>query len=119
MSGSREQLPFSADICAETYFKKLIGITDVEDVLQRLDKLTQEEAYMASVELLRISHNVEGRMTRVDEGVQGVDRRVRYVSDEIRDVREAVQDIDDKVYRVNSESSPILLPSFLAPHKPS
>jgi hypothetical protein len=112
-------LPFSANIYAENYFKKLIGITDVEDVLQRLDKLTQEEAYMASVELLRISHNVEGQMTRVDEGVQGVDRRVRYVSDGIRDVCEAVQGLDNKVYQVNSESSPVLLPSFLTPHKPS
>lgn len=111
-------MPLSADIYAENYFKRLIGITDVEDVLQRLDKLTQEEAYMASVELLRISHNVEGRMTRVDEGIQGVDRRVRYVSDGIREVREAVQGLDDKVYRVNSESSPILLHSFLT-HKPS
>ena len=111
-------MPLSADIYAENYFKRLIGITDVEDVLQRLDKLTQEEAYMASVELLRISHNVEGRMTRVDEGIQGVDRRVRYVSDRIREVREAVQGLDDKVYRVNSESSPILLHSFLT-HKPS
>ena len=111
-------MPLSADIYAENYFKKLIGITDVEDVLQRLDKLTQEEAYMASVELLRISHNVEGRMTCVDESIQGVDRRVRYVSDGIREVREAVQGLDDKVYRVNSESSPILLHSFLT-HKPS
>jgi len=29
---------------AETYMRKLIGRTDVEDALKRLDKLTDEEA---------------------------------------------------------------------------
>jgi hypothetical protein len=33
--------------CSEKYGKKLIGRTDMEDALKRLDKLTQEEARMA------------------------------------------------------------------------
>jgi len=61
---------------------------------------------MASAEHLRISHNVEGGMTRVGEGVQGVDRGVRDVGDGMRDVREAVQGLDDKVFQVNRVSSP-------------
>jgi len=101
-----EQLPFSADLYAETYFKKLVGITDVEDVLQRLDELTQEESHMASVELLRISHTVGGGMTHIGEGLQGVDRGVRDVGDGMRDVREVVQGLDDKVFQVNRASSP-------------
>ena len=32
--------------CIEKYAKKLIGKTDVEDALKRLDKLTHEEAWM-------------------------------------------------------------------------
>jgi hypothetical protein len=30
----------------EKYVKKLIGRTDLEDALKKLDKLTQEEAWM-------------------------------------------------------------------------
>jgi len=97
-------LPFSIDVFPETYLKKLIGNTDVEDVLQRLDKLTQEEARMASAELLRISHNVEGRVIRVDEAVQGVDKGVRDVGDGVKDVQTTVQGVDDKVDQLNRES---------------
>jgi len=87
-------------------------------VLQRLDKLTQEEARMATAELLRISHNVEGRVIRVEEGVQGVDKGVRDVGDKVesvqhevqdvgdgvKDVQETVQGVDDKVDQLNRES---------------
>lgn len=97
-----------------------MGNTDVEDALQRLDRLTQEEARMASAELLRISHNVEGRVICVDEGVQGVDRRVKDVGDKVegvddkvqdvsdglQEVRMTVQGVDDKVVQANRKSSP-------------
>jgi hypothetical protein len=38
---------------AEKYLKKLIGNNDIEDVLKRLDALTQEEARVAAAELLK------------------------------------------------------------------
>jgi len=47
--------------------KKLIGNTDVEDALRRLDKLTQEEARMAAAELLKITHSVDGRVQGLDD----------------------------------------------------
>ena len=50
----------------EKYLKKLIGNTDIEDSLEKLDNLTQEEARMASAEQLRITHTVEGRVVVVD-----------------------------------------------------
>jgi hypothetical protein len=36
----------------EKFLKKLLGKNDVEDALKRLDKLTQEEAKMATAEVL-------------------------------------------------------------------
>ena len=36
--------------CSEKYVKKLIGRTEIENGLKRLDKLTQEEARMAVAE---------------------------------------------------------------------
>ncbi|KAI0263498.1 hypothetical protein BGY98DRAFT_1192421 [Russula aff. rugulosa BPL654] len=38
------------------FFTKLVGNTDIEDSLERLDRLTQEEARMASAELLKVTH---------------------------------------------------------------
>ncbi|KAH9988601.1 hypothetical protein BJV77DRAFT_731662 [Russula vinacea] len=61
------------------YLKKVTGNTDIEDSLARLDKLTQEEARMASAELLKMTH--------------GVDDRVKSVQGEIQDVRSDVHDV--------------------------
>ncbi len=52
---------------------------------------------MASAELLRISHNVEGRVIRVDEAVQGVDKGVRDVGDKVEVVQHKVQDVNKRV----------------------
>jgi len=38
--------------------KRLIGRADVEDALKRLDKLTDEEARMATAQVLRVTHTV-------------------------------------------------------------
>ena len=56
---------FSTKRCSEKYIKKLTGNTDIEDSLQRLDKLTLEEAQMASAELLRITHGIEAAVQDV------------------------------------------------------
>jgi hypothetical protein len=54
----------------------LVGNTDIKDSLETLDRLTQEEARMASAEQLRIAHSVKERMTGVDDRVKGVDRKL-------------------------------------------
>jgi hypothetical protein len=63
---------------AEKYFKKLFGMKGVEDALQRLDKLTQEEARMAAAEALTIARGIDDKVKDVDERVQQV---VNQVSD--------------------------------------
>ena len=57
---------------SEKYGKKLIGRTDMEDALNRLDKLTQEEARMATVEVLRATHAIDERVASVDDKVTEV-----------------------------------------------
>jgi hypothetical protein len=44
---------------SEKYMKRLIGRTDLEDALKRLDKLTLEEARMAIAQNLKATHNGE------------------------------------------------------------
>jgi len=43
---------------AEKFAKKLLGESDVEAILQRLDRLTQEEARMTVAHTLEVVHGV-------------------------------------------------------------
>ena len=52
--------------CSEKYGKKLIGRSDLEAALKRLDKLTNEQAQMSTAEVQRASrarerHGTGGR----------------------------------------------------------
>ena len=79
-----------------------MGNTDVEDALRRLDRSTLEEAHVASLELLRISHNVEGRVICIGKGVQGVEDKVQRVDEGVQDARDAIQDVGDGVHDVRN-----------------
>ncbi len=56
--------------------KKLVGRTDIEDALKRLDKLTQDEVRMATAQLLKITHNdkVKGVSDTVNLVLNGASR---------------------------------------------
>jgi hypothetical protein len=59
--------------------KKLMRKTEIEDSLERLDKLTQAQSRMASAELLKIRHSVDSRAMRADNGMQIVTSGVENV----------------------------------------
>ena len=81
----------SAHLRSERYFKKLVGKTDIEDALMRLDHLTQEEVRMATAQLLKITHGIDDKVTRIDDGVQVVDDKVKGVDDKLNDVSDTVK----------------------------
>jgi hypothetical protein len=88
----------------EKFLRKVAGMADLEEALKKLDRLTQEEARMAHVEVLRITHNireevkiVDGKVERVDDKVDGVCDKVLDVGDKVLDVGDKVQCVDDKV----------------------
>ena len=54
----------------EKFAKKLFGESDVEAVLQRLDRLTQEEARITVSETLSIVHGLVNNTRVVMEGAQ-------------------------------------------------
>ena len=70
--------------------KKFTGSRDIENSLERLDRLTQEETRMASAELLKVTHSVDGK-------VMGVDDRVKRVEGKVQDVHEDVQGIGEDI----------------------
>jgi len=69
----------------------LIGKTDMEDALKKLDNLTQEESRMMIAENLRATHAVDERVRGVTERVVSVDDRVANVNDKVTEVIHGVQ----------------------------
>jgi hypothetical protein len=67
-----------------------MGNREIEDSLERLDKLTLEEARMACAEQLRMTYCIDDR-------VRGVEGQVQDVRGDLQDVRGYVQDVGDKV----------------------
>jgi hypothetical protein len=57
----------STDRGPEKYLKKLLGKTEIEDALKRLDKLTQEEVRMATAQLLKITYSVDDKVKDVSD----------------------------------------------------
>jgi len=52
---------------SERFLRKLIGGSEIEDALQRLDNLTQEEHRMATAQDLGATHHVNERVKGVDD----------------------------------------------------
>jgi len=57
-------------ISPEKFLNKLLGRNDVEDALKRMDKLTQEEAKMATAEVLKSTRNVDDNVKMLIDGIQ-------------------------------------------------
>ena len=97
--------------CLGKYVKKLVGRTDIEDALDRLDRLMQDEVRMTAAQGLKATHDVddkvqtiEGTVLAVDDKVktvegkvQGVDDKVQVVDNKVQGVDDRVRDVDDKI----------------------
>jgi hypothetical protein len=59
-----------AHCASEKFAKKLLGDSEIEAVLQRLDRLTQDEARMTVAQTLGVVHGLVGNMKIVMEGVK-------------------------------------------------
>ena len=57
-----------ADRCIEKFAKRLIGESDVEAILQRLDRLTLEEARMTGARTLQVVHGLFDNLKVVMDG---------------------------------------------------
>ena len=64
--------------------KKLIGRTEMEDALKRLDNLTQEEARMAAAQNLKVTHNVDERTKVVANAVEAINNNMVAVDDRVK-----------------------------------
>jgi len=79
-----------------------MGNTEIEDSLEKLDKLTQEEARMAAAEQIVIMRSVRNEVIGVDDRVKGVDDRVQGVSGDVHDVGDRVKMISERMEEVEN-----------------
>ena len=59
-----------AQCTTEKFAKKLLGETEIEAVLQRLDRLTQDEARITVAQTLSVIHGLVGNVKVIMEGAQ-------------------------------------------------
>ena len=91
--------PELTEQCLEKYGKKLIGRTDMEDALKKLDKLTQEEVRMAVAQNLKATQIVDERVMGVADTVAAIEVGVADVNDRVAGVDGRVARVDDRVAR--------------------
>ncbi|KAH9061883.1 hypothetical protein EDB87DRAFT_1576217 [Lactarius vividus] len=90
------------------YLKMLVGWTDIEDSLNRLDRLTQEEVRMAAAEALKINHGINDKVKAVDEKVERIDGRVQAVRTKLEDVDNKLQGVNDEARRIKEKVSAVV-----------
>ena len=59
-----------AQHCIEKFAKKLLGESEIEAVLKRLDRLTQEEGRMTVAQTLEVVHGLMNNVKIVMNGMQ-------------------------------------------------
>ena len=69
--------------------------------MQRLDKLTHEEARMASAELLKVTHGVDDKVEDVHGEVQDIGHKVKNVDNRVQGIGNVIKDISGEVREVN------------------
>ena len=94
-----------AYIGPEKFLKKLAGWTEMKDALKKLDKLTDQGDRMASAQVLKNTHVVDVKLTRVDEKVERVGTQVENITDEVQRVSKNL----DGVKRSSSIPSSLVL----------
>jgi hypothetical protein len=61
---------YMAQCSTEKFGQKLLGESDIEAVLQRLDRLTQEEARVTGTQTLSVIYGLVGSMKAVMQGAE-------------------------------------------------
>jgi hypothetical protein len=101
-----------ANYSTEKFFNRLVGRTEVEDALKRLDMLTKEETGMTVARNLAVTHVVDGNVKVVEQVTRGIVENVKVVEDVTRGIDDNVKVVEDTV-RAIKDGTPSFLNSFI------
>jgi len=82
------------------FLKRLMGRTNVEDALLRLDRLTQEECLMTAARTLELTHRVANVVRDVDGGVKATKSLAEAIDENVKATKALTKGIDDNVTKV-------------------
>jgi len=81
-------------------------MTDIEDALRRLDKLTREEARMATTQVLKATRSVDDSVRGVGDRVAGVDGRVRTIDGKVAKIMDGTRTISSQSPKTSDFDTP-------------
>ncbi|KAH9001268.1 hypothetical protein EDB92DRAFT_1812109 [Lactarius akahatsu] len=102
----------------EKYLKELVGKKDVKDALERLDKLTQEGAHMAAIEVWKIGRGIDDKVKDIDAKAEHIVERVQVIHVKVEEVDEKVQSVDSKVQGVDHKVGSVIEGGLCLPSPP-
>ena len=91
--------------------KRLIGKTEVEDGLEKLDMLTKEENLMTAARILGITSNIHHDAKEIKDDTRDIKDDTRDIKDDTRDIKEDTRNISDNL-EVNKHGAPHLFNVF-------
>jgi len=83
-----------------TFLKRLMGRTNVEDALLRLDELTQEECLITAARTLGVTHHVANVVRDVGDGVKATKSLTEAIDENVKVTKALTKDIDANVTKV-------------------
>ncbi|KAF8262464.1 hypothetical protein EI94DRAFT_708298 [Lactarius quietus] len=81
----------------KTYLKKLVGRTDIEDALKRLDALTREEVQMAIAQILKATDELKDNVTKANTAMEQTANTVDEIMDNLDEIMDDVDEIMDDI----------------------
>jgi hypothetical protein len=88
-----ENIFYWLTIATEKFMKRLVGKTEVEDGLQRLDMLTKEENLMTAACTLEVTGEIRRDVDVIKDDTRDIKDDTRNIKDDTRDIKEDTRGI--------------------------
>ena len=90
-----------ADYDTETFMKRLMGKTEVEDGLQQLDMLTKEENLMTAACTLEVAGDIRRDVNVIRDDTGVIKDDAHDIKDYTRDIKKDTHDIKEDTRNIN------------------
>ena len=90
-----------ADYDTETFMKRLMGKTEVEDGLQQLDMLTKEENLMTAACTLEVAGDIRRDVNVIRDDTGVIKDDAHDIKDDTRDIKKDTHDIKEDTRDIN------------------
>ena len=92
--------------------KRLVGKTEVEDGLQRLDMLTKEENLMTAACTLEVAGDIRQDVNVIKDDTRDIKGDTRDIKDDTHDIKDDTRNINDNLEINKRGGSHLFIPSY-------